>query len=139
MRVHHRDSGRKDYELFVQAGGSREQHYSWLKPTAEEEAQWAAESPNGKIIECYFDRDWLTPVPVRLPSSHTDFAYNEQHGGWRFFRFRLDKLKPNYITIVTNIRKSIDDNVTEEQLLSYASTICEKWKHREIAIKNGVM
>lgn len=59
-------------------------------------SRWEESPPNGRIIECRYDPDW--------PNN------------WKFSRYRDDKLTSNHITVYDNIMKSIEDNVTEEEV-----------------------
>jgi len=54
---------------------------------------------------------------------------------WRFHRFRDDKLDANHITTFQSVIESINDHVTEEDLLQSADEIRSAWKARDAETK----
>lgn len=50
---------------------------------------------------------------------------------WRFHRFRDDKIDANHITTFQSVIESINDHVTEEDLLAHADEIRKAWKLRD--------
>lgn len=91
-------------------------HKTYCRFKAEEAdaAAWAEAPPLGKILECRYDPAWLAPG----------------EGGWRFLRFREDKLMANAQHVVQKIIHSIGDNVTQEQLVGACSRIKGNWEAR---------
>lgn len=49
---------------------------------------------------------------------------------WQFLRFRDDKDHGNHISVVEKVKKSINDNLTFEELKSYVPAIKEQWVKR---------
>ncbi|KAI4151721.1 MAG: hypothetical protein L6R39_001963 [Caloplaca ligustica] len=79
-----------------------------------EDSEWEhlkslAEPLNDRIVECFLD------------------ARNR----WRFHRFRDDKTEANHISTVESVMESIQDRVTEEDLIGAAKKIRDEWKKRQ--------
>jgi mRNA guanylyltransferase len=49
---------------------------------------------------------------------------------WRFYRFREDKKEPNHYTTVQKVQESIEDGVTEDELIAGYNTVRTNWKQR---------
>lgn len=58
--------------------------------------EWNKDPPVGKIIECRYSKTW--------PNN------------WQFSRFRPDKNTSNFITVYEKIIKSINDNISKDQV-----------------------
>jgi len=103
--------------LMLQAAqGGQHKDYAPFRPEEEDEEQWRAEPPLGKILECRYDPDWeVTPA---------------QKGSWRFLRFRDDKVSANAFHVVQKIIDSIGDNVKEDQLVKACDRIKRSWDLR---------
>lgn len=71
---------------------------------------------NDRIVECFLD----------------------QHNRWRFHRFRDDKIEANHISTVESVMESIQDRVTEEDLIGAAKKIRDEWKKRQAAESGSV-
>ena len=90
--------------------------FSNLKTTSQFINRWEKQQQViGRIIECRYDPDW------------PNF--------WRFTRFRDDKLTANHISVYKKILKSIDDNVTLEELIDIAPLMYDRWKLRHPDLK----
>ena len=50
---------------------------------------------------------------------------------WRFMRFRDDKHEANHISTVESVMESIQDKVSEEDLIKASKAIRDEWKKRE--------
>lgn len=96
----------------AQSGQHRD--YAPFRPEAEDEESWQKNPPLGKILECRYDPAWKT----------------ESSSGWRFIRFREDKLMANAMHVVQKIIDSIGDNVQEEQLVKACDRIKKNWDLR---------
>ena len=71
------------------------------------------ESPlENAIVECRWDKSVGT------------------EGRWRFMRFRTDKENANYVDVARNVRESIEDGVSKDELLSWAVGIKAGWRTR---------
>ena len=66
----------------------------------------------GAIVECRWDKSVGT------------------EGRWRFMRFRTDKENANYVDVAKNVRESITDGVSKEELLGWAVGIKAGWRAR---------
>lgn len=78
--------------------------------THEWEAMKALEEPLGeRIVECYLDKQ----------------------DRWRFLRFRDDKHEANHISTVESVMESIQDKVSEDDLIGVAKSIRGEWKKRQ--------
>jgi mRNA guanylyltransferase len=49
---------------------------------------------------------------------------------WRLIRFRDDKDEANHVTTVNSVMESIEDSVSQEELLDAAKSIRDNWKFR---------
>ncbi|KAI1971410.1 Dcp1p-Dcp2p decapping enzyme complex alpha subunit [Ophidiomyces ophidiicola] len=58
-------------------------------------------------------------------------CYRDESGRWRFLRFRDDKNDANHISTVEKVMESIQDRVTEEDLIAAAPAIKTAWKKRQ--------
>ncbi|KAF2721202.1 mRNA capping enzyme, alpha subunit [Polychaeton citri CBS 116435] len=76
------------------------------------------EQIDGRIIECFRD-----------PHTHQWRPKIESHNGAP--RFRDDKTEANHISTVNSVLESIEDGVTEQELVEHAAKIREAWKRRE--------
>ncbi|ETN39701.1 uncharacterized protein HMPREF1541_05927 [Cyphellophora europaea CBS 101466] len=56
---------------------------------------------------------------------------------WRFHRFRDDKDDANHISTFESVIESIEDHVTEEDLLKHAAEIRSCWKARDAQKRSG--
>ncbi len=73
--------------------------------------QWSVEKDlglDGQIVECRKDSE----------------------GRWRFNRFRDDKTDGNFVSVVGSVLESIEDPVSEKELISAAGPIRDAWKAR---------
>lgn len=100
------------------------QKYADLELTDEE---WEAMKSmgqmfDGRIIECFRD-----------PVSGGWRPKLEDHDGTP--RFRDDKRDANHVSTVESVRESIEDAVTEEDLINQAGKIKEAWKRRDAEAK----
>ncbi|MCJ1411810.1 Dcp1p-Dcp2p decapping enzyme complex alpha subunit [Ptychographa xylographoides] len=89
------------------------QHYGTMFATEKEwEDLKALQEPlDDRIVECYLD------------------AQNR----WRYIRFRDDKKDANYIDTVTSVIESIQDAISERDLIANAKKIRDEWKKRQAA------
>ncbi|WEW57805.1 Dcp1p-Dcp2p decapping enzyme complex alpha subunit [Emydomyces testavorans] len=58
-------------------------------------------------------------------------CYRDEHARWRFLRFRDDKTDANHISTVEKVLESIEDRVTEDDLIRVAPAIKAAWKKRQ--------
>lgn len=57
-------------------------------------------------------------------------CYKDENSRWRFHRIRDDKNDANHISTVEKVLESIEDRVTEEDLIRAAPAIKAAWKNR---------
>ncbi|SPO02826.1 related to mRNA guanylyltransferase [Cephalotrichum gorgonifer] len=57
-------------------------------------------------------------------------SYRDDMGRWRISRFRDDKLEANHISTLNSVMESIEDGVTEQELVNSAKLIKDSWKAR---------
>jgi len=70
-----------------------------------------------------------------MPMSGRNGGMNGTNGSaeprrWRFHRFRDDKTEGNHVSTYTSVIESIQDHVTEDDLLASAGEIRTAWKAR---------
>ncbi|MCJ1286325.1 Dcp1p-Dcp2p decapping enzyme complex alpha subunit [Xylographa opegraphella] len=101
------------FNLSVMVGGGVYQHYgSMYVEQSEWEHMKALNEPlDERIVECYQDH----------------------HNRWRFMRFRDDKKEGNYIDTVNSVIESIQDKISEKDLIAHAKKIRDEWKKRQAA------
>lgn len=64
-------------------------------------------------------------------------CYLDGNKRWRFYRFRDDKSEANHISTYESVKQSIEDHVTEEDLLRHADEIRTAWKARDAKAQRG--
>ncbi|KAE8147213.1 mRNA capping enzyme, catalytic domain-containing protein [Aspergillus avenaceus] len=72
----------------------------------------------------------LKALNIPLDDTIVECAKDEQQR-WRYHRLRDDKADANHITTVDKVLESIDDRVTEEDLIRAAPAIKTSWKKRQ--------
>jgi hypothetical protein len=60
-------------------------YFDDFSPEPELLKQWKTNPPDGKIIDCKFDKNWTTHI------WENGYAGTIRKGGWRFLRFRDDR------------------------------------------------
>jgi mRNA guanylyltransferase len=71
----------------------------------------------------------LKAMGVPLDNTIVECA-KDSEGRWRFHRLRDDKNDANHISTVEKVLESIEDRVTEEDLIRLAPVIKTAWKKR---------
>lgn len=101
------------FNLQVLHDGQRYEPYAVMHAEPHEwEAMKARQEPlDDRIVECYQDRA----------------------SRWRFMRFRDDKTDANHISTVLSVIESIEDKISEKDLIATAKRIRDSWKSREAA------
>lgn len=78
------------------------------------------------------DEEWSKMKSLNEPlDDRVIESYKDEQHRWRFHRFRDDKETANHISTVEKVIKSIEDSVTQEELLRACPTMRERWKERE--------
>lgn len=76
--------------------------------------------------------EWEGLKALQMPLDDTIVeCYQDDHGRWRYMRFREDKKDANHISTVEKVLESIQDRVTEEDLIRAAPAIKTAWKKRQ--------
>lgn len=96
--------------LFVGGDGDTDKWFGamHLEPEEWEALKMRGEPLNGRIAECYMD----------------------EKKRWRFMKFRDDKDRGNYHTVVEAVIESIKDRVTADELVGMAKQIKDAYKQR---------
>ncbi|KAK5022602.1 Dcp1p-Dcp2p decapping enzyme complex alpha subunit [Exophiala sideris] len=82
------------------------------------------------IVECY-QEDLSQNHQGQNGNGVTNGTPTPDSRRWRFHRFRDDKTDANHVTTFTSVIESIEDHVTEEDLLLHADEIRTAWKNRD--------
>ena len=64
-------------------------------------------------------------------------CHKDGQGRWRYLRFREDKNEGNHVSVVEKVQQSIDDAVSQQQLIKEAPEIRKFWKQRAAADQKG--
>lgn len=119
----------EDLGLFVNYGenGRYERHGTLYLTRDEWERLKAMNRPlQDSIVECF-----LEEIP---PASNGINGHAHNSNGpmkrWRFHRFRDDKDEANHISTYESVIDSIEDHITEDDLLRHAPDIRTSWKER---------
>lgn len=108
-------NGKSKFTLQVAQSGQHKD-YAPFRPEPEDAESWNVNPPLGKILECRYDPEWI--VDEKKP------------GGWRFIRFREDKVMANAQHVVQKIIDSIGDNVKQDHLIKSCDRIKKNWDLR---------
>ncbi|KAL8906804.1 MAG: hypothetical protein Q9207_001792 [Kuettlingeria erythrocarpa] len=106
-------SAKPEFRLWVYKG--EHEYLKWATMFVEE-SEWEhmkslAEPLHDRVVECFLDK----------------------RDRWRFHRFRDDKTEANHISTVESVMESIQDRVTEDDLIGAAKKIRDEWKKRQAA------
>jgi mRNA guanylyltransferase len=78
------------------------------------------------------DAEWENLKALNKPLDDTIVeCYRDEQERWRFLRFRDDKVDANHISTVDSVLESIEDRVSEEDLIRAAPAIKTAWKRRQ--------
>lgn len=78
------------------------------------------------------DAEWEDMKALRIPLDDTIVeCYQDDGHRWRFHRLRDDKLDANHVSTVEKVLESIQDRVTEDDLIRAAPAIKTAWKKRQ--------
>ncbi|KKK20459.1 putative mRNA capping enzyme alpha subunit [Aspergillus ochraceoroseus] len=86
--------------------------------------------PFGEMFVTAPEWDDLKALQVPLDDSIVECAKDDQ-GRWRYHRIRDDKADANHISTVEKVLESIEDRVTEDDLIRAAPAIKTAWKKRQ--------
>ena len=110
MEPYHDFFSKPTFHLFIHHGTGQDEPYATMTV---DDAQWeemkaSNEALDERIVECYLDKE----------------------GKWRFMRFRDDKYEANHISVLNSVIETIQDAVTDKDLMRCAGKIREEWKKR---------
>ncbi|RAL07601.1 uncharacterized protein BO97DRAFT_438311 [Aspergillus homomorphus CBS 101889] len=88
--------------------------------------------PFGEMFVTPDEWEQMKALGQPLDDTIVECAKDEQ-GRWRFYRLRDDKTDANHISTVEKVLESIQDRVTEEDLIRMAPAIKTAWKKRQAA------
>ncbi|KAJ5298757.1 NAD-dependent protein deacetylase hst2-1 [Penicillium atrosanguineum] len=75
--------------------------------------------------------EWEDLKALRVPLDDSIVECSkDEHGHWRYHRLRTDKMDANHISTVEKVLESIEDRVTEDDLIRIAPAIKNAWKKR---------
>lgn len=108
---------------------------SWTDYDAKPEVTllvWTGRDGSRPYGELYLtDKEWDNLKALEEPlEERVVECIKDDKKRWRYLRFRDDKTNANYITTVEKVIDSIDDPVSEKNLLDAAPKIKELWKER---------
>ncbi|KAJ5929273.1 hypothetical protein N7454_007121 [Penicillium verhagenii] len=82
--------------------------------------------------------EWEDLKAMRVPLDDAIVeCYKDENARWRFHRLRDDKLDANHISTVEKVLESIEDRVTEDDLIRLAPVIKTAWKKRQAGGSDG--
>lgn len=73
------------YQIHI-ADRQSHKYFDDFTPEQELLKEWRVSPPDGKIIDCRFDKEWETTI------YESGYAGTTRKGGWRFCRFRYVKM-----------------------------------------------
>lgn len=121
------DSQQRPFFLLFVAYCSGLRFYDYLTAETENEVKLLA-NMNGSIIECSFDPNSITKYNKDEPGA----APNAQKpGGWKYHRARIDKNSPNDHSVVQKIIESIENSISQDELISFVPKIRQNYKLRQ--------
>ncbi|EZF31743.1 hypothetical protein H109_04128 [Trichophyton interdigitale MR816] len=78
------------------------------------------------------ETEWEGMKALQKPLDDTIVeCIQDEQGRWRYMRFRDDKSDANHISTVEKVLQSIQDRVSEEELINSAPAIKAAWKRRQ--------
>ncbi len=113
-------------------GGPREARPDWSAKPAMHLSVFYGDGENRRYGSLYMtDDEWERMKGMNRPLEDTIVECNlDEHGRWRFLRFRDDKHEANHISTVESVMESIRDRVGRNDLLGAAKKIKDEWKRR---------
>lgn len=124
----------EELALYVNYGeGGRYERHGQLYVTSEEWEKFKSMNRplQDSIVECFLED--VSAATNGVNGHGTNGATKR----WRFHRFRDDKEEANHISTFESVIESIEDHVTEDDLLRHAGEIRAKWKQRDAERKGG--
>lgn len=125
------DAFPRAFELMVYHGGNEDYRpyaYLHITPTEWSDLKLLDKPLQDSIVECFLEQP--QPQPAQQNGTYTNGNSHPQAPRWRFHRLREDKLHANHISTVDSVMQSIQDGVSEEDLIRAAGGIRDAWKRR---------
>ncbi|KAJ3318737.1 Dcp1p-Dcp2p decapping enzyme complex alpha subunit [Boothiomyces sp. JEL0866] len=119
------------YQLFI-ADRQLHKYFDDFTPEAELLNEWKLNPPDGKVVDCRFDKDWETYL------YENGYAGQRRKGGWRFCRFRPDKQMADDEKRIRGCWNSIINPVKLETLEEHVENMRTMWKMRERRNSNPI-
>lgn len=80
------------------------------------------------------DHEWQNMKALNQPLDERIVeCYLDDQNRWRFLRWREDKKEANHISTVESVMESIQDKVSQEDLIRISFNIKQEWKKRQAA------
>ncbi|KAJ1912279.1 hypothetical protein IWQ60_009734, partial [Tieghemiomyces parasiticus] len=114
------------YKLLVGHGGS-EREFTTLQLEAVVFQQWRNHPPDNRIVTCRYDPEW------KVTTVEDGYAPQTRRGGWRFLRFRVDRMVPDDDATVLTVVQNSEREVPREEFDKRLDRIRANWKARERA------
>jgi mRNA guanylyltransferase len=126
----------REFELWIHLGEERgEATYQRQGELWVEEDEWEKMKRLGiplqdVIVECFQEE-----VPVAANGDRNGNGHANANGAgpktrWRWHRFREDKTESNHVSVYAKVIESIEDRVTEADLIAAQGEIRDAWKKR---------
>jgi hypothetical protein len=125
------DKERKAHYQLLIADQKTHKYFDDFSPEMELLREWKSSPPDGKIIDCIFDKEWETVL------WENGYAGTVRKGGWKFVKFRNDKTMADDERKVKLHWKGFIDPVPLEivfkinKLESNIEEMRTRWKMRE--------
>ncbi len=91
---------------------------------------WWCTGKNGAVLECVWDSTRPTMVSQNHQHSPKNVPTVQRIGGWKPLRERTDKKTANERSVVLSILQSIEQSVSEEELISHVGEMMRRYKER---------
>jgi len=119
-----------DVGLYIYHG--RDQDYSrvgslYLTPDEWETLKAKDEPLQDAIVECFLEN--ITAGNGHSSNGTQVNGHTEKR--WRYHRLRDDKSEANHVTTFESVKVSIEDHITQQDLLDHADEIRSAWKTRD--------
>lgn len=113
------------HKLMVMDSGTRTiKDFAYITFSDDEVNKIVECKAEGKVIECVWDANARTLIPnTNAPAPTGQYQTTsddsiEQTGGWKYLRVREDKKLPNDDKQVQAVIRSINDNITKEEIIN---------------------
>ncbi|KAL9106229.1 MAG: hypothetical protein Q9227_008697 [Pyrenula ochraceoflavens] len=107
------------FELYVFLGRDEYEFHSnlYLEPSEWSNLKSLGKPLQDSVVECYLEQP---------PQPNSEGLAPR----WRFYRLRDDKLNANHVSVVEKVTESIEDAISEENLMAAQGEMRNAWKRR---------